>query len=204
MAPADVAIVAGNRAESSSAKATLAISSPAAIRGSTAAHSAASPAAASTLGTSTAVDRNGLTSSTRPISSIAMPISTGPAPAPPYSSAISNPVSPMAARSCHTFGSRPVSLAISVRTCASLECRVIKSATALRSARCSSLTANGALVRIAAGQPVGARALRRLAHWLAKNDRDTAAFGTTWSKPWKAPGTTSTWHGTPAAVRRSA
>jgi hypothetical protein len=78
-----VAIVAGNRAEPSSAKATVAISSPVAIRGNTAPHSAASPVAASKLGTSTAVDRNGPTSSVRPISSIAMPISTGPAPPPP-------------------------------------------------------------------------------------------------------------------------
>ena len=204
MAPADVAIVAGNRAESSSANATLAISSPAAIRGSTAAHSAASPASASRLGTNTAVDKNGLTNNARPISSIAIPISTGPAPAPPYCSSISSPVRPMAASSCHTLGSKPVSVAIIARTCASLECRAIKSATALRSARCSSLTVNGAPVFMAADQTFGARAVRRLAHWLAKNDCDTAAFGTTWSKPWKAPGTTSTWHGTAAAVRRSA
>ena len=179
MAPADVAIVAGNRAEPSSAKATVAIRSPAAIRGSTAAHSAASPASASRLGTSTAVDRNGLTNSARPISSIAMPISTGPAPAPPYCSSISSPVRPMAASSRHTAGSKPVSVAISARTCASFECRASTSATALRSARCSSLVENGALLRMAADQTFAASAVRRLAHWLAKNDCDTAAFGTT-------------------------
>jgi hypothetical protein len=114
------------------------------------------------------------------------------------------PVRPIAASSCHTFGSRPVWVAISVRTCASLECRANKPATALRSTRCSSLTENGAPVRKAADQPFGARAVRRLAHWLAKNACDTAAFGTIRSKPWKAPEITSTWHGTPAAVRRSA
>ncbi len=179
MAPADVAIVVGNRAEPSSAKATVAIRSPAAIRGSTAAHSAASPVSANRLGTSTAVDMNGLTKSARPISSCTMPISTGPAPAPPYSSSISSPVRPMAASSRHTAGSKPVSVAISARTSASAERRAINSATALRSACCSSVTENGALLRISGDQPFGASAVRRLAHWLAKNACDTAAFGTT-------------------------
>ena len=49
-----------------------------------------------------------------------------------------------------------------------------------------------------------ASAARKLPHWLSKNRRDTCALGTMRSKPWKAPGTVSTWHGTPAAVRRSA
>ena len=47
-------------------------------------------------------------------------------------------------------------------------------------------------------------ACRRLSHWLLKNACDTSAFGTTRSKPWNAPNTTSTWHGTPAAFSRSA
>ena len=52
--------------------------------------------------------------------------------------------------------------------------------------------------------PTVCSAERNTSHWVAKNRRDTSAFDTTRSKPWKAPGTTSTSHGTPAAFRRSA
>ncbi len=199
--PADVDIVAGNRAEPSSAKATVAISSPAAIRGSTASHSAASPASVSKPGTSTAVDRNGLTSSARPISSIAMPISTGPAPAPPYFSSISRPVRPMAASSRHTIGSKPVSVAI---------CAAHLRLAGVTGHQVGDRAAQRPLFlahregRAGRHQLVTARADRRLAHWLAKNAWDTPAFGTTRSKPWNAPGIVSIWQGTPAAVSRSA
>lgn len=50
----------------------------------------------------------------------------------------------------------------------------------------------------------GANASLSAAHWLLKNDCDTWAFGARRSKMWKAPSTTSRWHGTPAAFSRPA
>lgn len=48
------------------------------------------------------------------------------------------------------------------------------------------------------------KALRNAAQRLSKTRRDTPARGIVMSKPWNATGTSSTSHGTPAAVKRSA